>query len=139
MIPSSFTKKIMKFISLIILFFIAVSAHAQRVDLRNGMIFTDGKPYAVITRDNCGVFGKCRVTVNAPDGRTAMIISFDPQSYGGHTYAKLHFIKANKNARLEDLSTKANKIAKIVVKANLFKNGELDEVAAASFLAANPE
>lgn len=129
----------MKFFSIIILLCITVNANAQRVDLRNGMIFTDGKPYALLMRDNCGVFGKCRVTVSAPDGRTAMIISFDPQSFGGHTYAKVHFIKANKTARLEDLSTKANKIAKIVVKANLFKNGELDEAAAAIFLAANPE
>ena len=129
----------MKFFSLITLLVITLSVHAQRVDLRNGMIFTDGKPYAVITRDNCGVFGNCRVTVSAPDGRTAMIISFDPQSFGGHTYAKVHFIKANKTARLEDLSTKTSKIAKIVVKANLFRNGELDETAAAGFLAANPE
>ncbi|MEJ7610702.1 MAG: hypothetical protein WKF88_05920 [Ferruginibacter sp.] len=129
----------MKLPALLALSFLTITACAQRTDVRNGMIFTDGKPYALINRDNCGVFGKCRVTLSALDGRTAVIISFNPQSFGGHTYARMHFIKSNKYARLEDLPTKESKVAKKVVKAGLFKNGELDEAAAATFMAANPE
>ena len=129
----------MKLLTMIAFNLFMLTAAAQRTDVRNGMIFTDGKPFALINRDNCGLVGRCSIMLNALDGRAAIIISFDPKSYGGHTYAKLLFIKSNKSARIEDLRTKENKVAKMIVKANLFKNGELDDAAAAAFIAANPE
>lgn len=128
----------MKLFLFLITVMLAYSSHAQRVDVRNGMVFTDGKPYSLIDRDNCGVLGKCRITLSATDGRTAVLINLDPTNFGGHTYAVLHFLKSNVKARVEDFSSKENKVAKFIVKNNLFTGGELNEAAVAEFVKKYP-
>ena len=120
-------------------FFVAVAASAQRTDVRGGMVYADGKPYALLDRNGCGaISSRCTVRISSPDGRTAILINFDPASYGGYTYATMEFIKSGQKARVENLSSKDGKVAKLIVNAKLFVNGELDDAAAAAFVKAHP-
>ncbi|TCJ14385.1 hypothetical protein EPD60_10350 [Flaviaesturariibacter flavus] len=128
----------MKKIMMAFLVALPIFASAQKVDVKDGKILVDGKEYALIERSH-GDF-----TVRDLSGNEAIIIRSvrfqDPTtSYSQPIvfYAEFIFLNSKQKAESKDLYHRINKMAEVVVKAKLFKDGVIDEEAVSRYVLIN--
>jgi hypothetical protein len=136
---------------LLLLLIVALScgishSYAQKVEVKDDHILADGAEYAQIEKDGCGAFDpQCLYYIADASGKRQLTIKRmdykDPQvdnALGGQVlYLEFVFLKSGARAETEYpsvLALKAKDIAKLVVKAQLFKNGQLDPEAVDAFV-----
>ncbi len=128
---------------------ISLNSIAQKVDVGDDHIITvDKQNYAMIDREGCGMFeAECKFNVFDLDSTKQIVIMF--RSYKDYMeikpankegivrYCEFVFLKSKKKAEVGSVFLKSAKMAKIIVKANLFIDGKLDEAAVDEFVTIN--
>ena len=124
----------------------AGNIYGQKVEVKDERILADGAEYAQIEKDGCGAFdpqclyyiadasGKRQITIKRMDYKDPKV----DNALGGQVlYLEFVFLKSGAKAETEYpsmLALKPKDVAKLVVKAQLFKNGQLDPEAVDAFV-----
>ena len=140
----------MKLLAVCLLTIMPFISNAQKVDVdKDDMITVDGVKYAGIKKEGCGMFDAvCQFTVKNLSGKTVLIIKVNaiegavpkvPSNPTGRvTYADFIFLESKQKGQLDRFAMKTEKMAKIIVKAGLFADGNLSTEAIDNFILINP-
>lgn len=131
--------------------FTAVATYAQKAEVKNDEILSDGKAIAKIEKDGCGALSPtCNFYISSMDGSPLITVvaldMVDPmQRNAGNPDGKVRFLRFSftgmdgvaeiRNPAM--LNTKPKDAAQSIVKAKLIKDGVLDETAVSNFIKAN--
>ena len=121
---------------------------AQKIDVSKDKITVDETDYALIEKDGCGVLSStCEYNVKNLAGKKVLLVKEldmkDPDKKdagnpdGTVHYLQFIFLESKQKAETENpalLMLKAKDVAKLIVKAELFKSGELDAEAVSNFV-----
>jgi hypothetical protein len=124
---------------------------AQKVDVTKDKITVDEADYAVIEKDGCGAFsGTCEFNIKNLAGKKVLVVKAldmkDPDKKdagnpeGMVHYLQFIFLESKQKTETDYPSViilKPVHVAKMIVKAELFKNGELDAEAVSNFVLSN--
>jgi hypothetical protein len=138
----------MKKIFSVLALFLSLQTFAQKVDVDdNDMITVDGVKYAKIERDGCGFAQNCQFKVYDTTGKLQIVIKFedynDPTKAqasnpkGRVTYFEFVFLESKQKAETDAVGIKSIKVAKFIVKNELFLNGMLNPTAVDNFVLVN--
>jgi len=139
------------FLLLLISFALATSASAQKIKVEDELITVDGQPYARIEQDGCGLIDvDCFYYVKSLQNQRLFVVkqmSFnDPTQVsasnpqGRQMYLQYVFTAAKATAETSypaTLHLRALDVARKVYKAQLIKDGTLNEQLAADFVTNN--
>ncbi len=137
------------FTALMLLLSFIANAEKNEVILTNDKIVVDDSLYAFIERDGCGfgsnhceytVFDKehQKVLVITPGSRVITSLRSQSNPTGTQTYLKFSFLSLGENVEVTKwFAVKTEKIARFIVKNELFKGGYLDIKAAKAFAPTN--
>ena len=136
------------FLPLFIVLF-STNLHAQKVKIDSGKIYVDGNVFALMEKDGCKAFSiTCLYTIKNLNDKPALVIKFNIEKIeseisaanvkGEVSYAEFIFLQSKQKGQIARLRMKEEKVCEQVVKAKLFKNGELDEEAVSNFVLVNP-
>jgi hypothetical protein len=130
---------------------LATTASAQKIKVENELITVDGQPYARIEQDGCGLMDvDCFYYIKSLQNKRLFVVkqqvlheasqisAADPT--GRTMYLKYVFTAAKTTAETSypaTLHLRALDVARRVYKANLMKDGELDQQAAEDFVTNN--
>lgn len=122
---------------------------AQKVEVDKAHRLTvDGQLYAFIEKDGCG-FGSptCGFTVQDSSGKKVLVIRLEEfndlaerkpsNTQGRVTYLSFVFLESKQKAEIGLFSLKTEKVAKMIVKNELFKDGKLNQEAVDNFVLIN--
>ncbi len=131
--------------------FTAAATYAQKAEVKNDEILSDGKAIAKIEKDGCGALSPtCNFYISSMDGSPLITVvaldMVDPmQRNAGNPDGKVRFLRFSftgmdgvaeiRNPAM--LNTKPKDAAQSIVKAKLIKDGALDETAVSNFIKAN--
>jgi hypothetical protein len=121
---------------------------AQKTEVKDDLITADGADYAKIEKDGCGAFSpQCQYYVSSLKGKRLFVVKHlqfkDPDEMSAAnrdgTVHYLQFVFSKSGAKAETpypatLMLRAKDVARLIVKAHLMKDGELDEEAAQEFV-----
>ena len=132
---------------------ISVALQAQKVKTpkidvnKNNKILVDGSEIATIEKDGCGFSVSCTYYVRNSDGKTLITVMFmhfnDPKEItksdpeGRVFYYRFSFADEKGVAEYDYTGMGAKSVAKIIVKAKLIKDNELDDYEVRQFIQAN--
>lgn len=129
--------------------FCAVStASAQKAEVKDDIVTADGVEYAKIEKDGCGALStQCQYYVSSLKGKRLFVVKHlqykDPDERSAAnregTVHYLQYVFSQSGAKAETpfpttLVLRPKDVARLIVKARLLKNGELDEEAAQEFV-----
>lgn len=135
-----------------LLLFLVVAAPlccaAQKVEVNKDKIMVDEAEYAIIEKDGCGAFSEtCEFNIKNLAGKKVIVVKSlsmtDPNKKdagnpdGTVHYLQFIFLESKQKAETNDpalLMLKPKDVAKLIVKAELFKTGELDAEAVSNFV-----
>jgi hypothetical protein len=138
----------MKKILIGLMFFYSSSLLAQDVSYEKDKIFVDDKEYATMEKTGCKAFSvECRYDLLNFSGSKEIVIVLrdykDPREIttankdGRVLYFEFVFLRSKQKAEIAFTGLKSEKLAKVIVKAKLFKDGQLDEKAVDEFVLIN--
>lgn len=130
---------------------LSMGVWAQKADVKNDKVLSDGKAIAQIKRDGCKVLSpSCQFYISNLDGESLITIAaldmIDPLKVsstnedGKVRYLRLSFTGFDGVAEIQNpalLNTRSKDVVKSIVKAGLIKDGQLDEKAVANFINAH--
>jgi len=127
---------------------ISVQAQKQKVDVsKDNKILVDGTEIATIEKDGCGFGATCNFYIRNSEGKTLVTLMmqdfYDPTEIsqanpkGRVIYLRLSFADEKGVAEVPSPMLNVKSVAKIVVKARLIKDNELDDVEVRNFIQAN--
>jgi len=139
----------MKQLTMIALACMPLCMMAQKIKIDSGNIYVDGKVYAEMEKDGCGTFSQtCIYTFKNLKGKPVLIVKIGREKVpteinssnpdGTVIYADFNFLASKQKGQVANVRIKAEKIIERLIKAKLFKDGELDEEAASNFVLVNP-
>ena len=141
----------MRNLVVIVAMLFTIAAEAQKVEVKNDKIVVDGKEIAAIEKQGCGAINPdCTYYIRNSEGKTLITIvemQFnDPsESTSGNPdgrirYLRFSFADGKGVAEVSNpamLNTKPKDVAPLIVKAQLIKDGELDENEVQNFVQAH--
>lgn len=141
----------MKKLLILFVFMVAIfPSYAQKVTVEDDKILVDGVAIGGIEKDGCGFNAQCQYYVKSLSGKRLFVVKHmqfsDPNERssanpdGKVHYLQYVFTKSGSKAETHfptTFSLRAKNVARLVVKADLLKNGELNEEAAADFVTNN--
>ncbi len=136
-----------KILSLLAILF-SLHCAAQKVDVDdNDFITVDGKAYAKIERDGCGFAQDCKFYVSDTTGKKQIVIRIDEYNdptkiqasnpKGRVVYFEFTFLESKQKAEVDVIGVKTIKVAKYVVKNELFKDGMISKEGVDNFVLIN--
>ncbi len=122
---------------------------AQKVKIEGEKVTVDGADFALMEKDGCGTFSpNCNYTFKNLQGKPVLVIKRGIENVpsevspanpdGGIVYLDFNFLNSKQKGQLSRVRLKTEKIIERIVKAHLFKDGDLDEEAANNFVLINP-
>ena len=136
-----------KILTLLAVFF-TLNCTAQKVGVDdNNLITVDGKAYAKIDRDGCGFAQLCKFFVSDTSGKKQIVITLDEYNdptevqasnpKGRVVYFTFTFLESKQKAEVEAIGIKTIKVAKFIVKNELFKDGVISKEGVDNFVLIN--
>lgn len=127
------------------------SLFAQKAEVKQGKILSDGKAIAKIEKDGCGALSPtCNFYISDLNNNplitvTALEITDPTQSNEGNPKGKIRFLRFaftgyDSVAEIQNpalLATKPKDVARSIVKGKLIKDGKLDDPAVSNFIKVN--